>query len=77
MEENTTKKDFLEALDEYFNRGIDTKKFIDVNKIPLICQDIRNIHMDIKEIKGTMTWITRLIIGAVVLALLGTILIKK
>lgn len=71
------KIEMLTTLDEYFNRGIDKKKFIDVNRIPLICQDISNIHADIKEIKGTMNWITRLIIGAVVLALLGMVLVKK
>lgn len=66
--------EIIKALDNYFNQG---KKFIDTSRIPLICQDISNIHSDIKEIKGTITWISRLIIGAVVLALLGVIFTSK
>ena len=69
-----TDKEITKALDEYFSQG---KKFIDTSRIPLICQDIGNIHADLKEIKGTITWISRLIIGAVVLSLLGVIFVNK
>lgn len=77
LQNEQRKQEMMDVLDEYFNRGIDKKKFIDTSRIPLICQDISNIHKDIKEIKGIMSWITRLILGAVVLALLGMVLIPK
>jgi len=71
------KLELMETLDEYFNRGVEKGKFIDTSRIPLICQDISVIHQDVKEIKETITWISRLVIGAVVLALLGVIFVNK
>lgn len=80
-EENKTKEYLISVLDEYFDRGVDKKKFIDVNRIPLICQDIFNIHKDIGEIKenqkemqDNVKWVVRLIIGAVILAGIAMIL---
>lgn len=40
------------------------KRFIDVTRIPVICADIADIKDDIK-------WVTRLIIGAVIIGLVG------
>ena len=79
MEEPEQKKqrdEMLDILDEYFNRGVDKKKFIDVNRIPLICQDISNIHIALKKIEDNVTWIVRLIIGAVVTALIGLVIMN-
>ena len=70
------KEEMLDILDEYFNRGVDKKKFIDVNRIPLICQDISNIHIALKKIEDNVTWIVRLIIGAVVTALIGLVIMN-
>ena len=75
-QDDRTKEKMLDTLDEYFNRGIDKKKFIDVNRIPLICQDIANIHQSIAKLEDNTTWIVRLIIGAIVLALLGLVLVQ-
>lgn len=61
----------INALENYFGRE---KKFIDTSRIPLICQDISNIHRDLNEIKDNITWIVRLIIGAVLLALIALVL---
>ena len=71
------KEELLKTLDEYFNRGVEKGKFIDTSRIPLICQDISNIHADIKTIKDNISWITRLIIGTVFTALLATIFLNK
>jgi len=35
-------------LDEYFRRGKEEKRFIDVGRIPFICDDIRGIHETLK-----------------------------
>lgn len=72
MEQNN-KQDLKEALEEYFSRGVDEKRFVDVSRIPLICQDISNIHESLADIKDNITWIVRLVIGAVLLALLAMV----
>lgn len=84
--EETKSKDWMiEVLEEYFNRGVDKKKFIDVNRIPLICQDISEIHTTLQEIKSAQEqsqknisemqdnfkWGVRLVLGAVVLGLVA------
>lgn len=70
------KEEFKKILEDYFNQGVDKKKFINTDRIPLICQDISNIHSDIRDIKDNQTWLVRLIIGAIVLALLGLVLVN-
>lgn len=76
MNEENRKQEMLVILDEYFNRGVDKKKFIDVNRIPLICQDISNIHKSLDKIESSLDWAVKIVIGAVILALLGMILIQ-
>lgn len=76
MNEIDRKQEMLLILDEYFNRGVDKKKFIDVNRIPLICQDISNIHKSLDKIEGNLDWVVKIIIGAVILALIGLILVQ-
>lgn len=66
-----------DVLRDVFGEKENSGRFIDTSRIPLICQDIKGIHGTLDDIKDSMKWITRLIIGAVVLALLGLILIKK
>ena len=39
--------EIIKVLDDYFSRE---KKFIDTSRIPLICQDIRQIHSELSEI---------------------------
>lgn len=49
--ENMTEPEIIKALDAYFSQD---KKFIDVSRIPLICQDIRGIHSILTEIKNSL-----------------------
>ena len=77
LENAQQKQQMLDVLDEYFNRGVDKKKFINTDRIPLICQDIAYIHQRIEKIDDSLTWIVRLIVGAVVLALLGLVFVSK
>ena len=69
-------KVLVEALRQVFGENQDSGRFIDVSRIPLICQNINNMHQRIEKIDGNITWIVRLIIGAVVLALLGLVLTR-
>lgn len=66
--------ELTKTLDDYFSGGVQNKKFVDVSRIPLICQDISVMHGDIAEIKDSIKWVTRLIIGAVLLATIAMIL---
>lgn len=68
LRQTRQKQEMLDVLDAYFNAGVDKKKFIDVSRIPLICQDIKVIHSSIEKIDSNVTWVVRLIIGAVLLA---------
>src|SRR5688572_19817461 len=65
------------ALRDVFGEKENSGRFIDTSRIPLICQDIKGIHGSLDEINDTMKWITRLIVGAVITALLGLVIISK
>ena len=56
---------FMAVLEEFFNRGMSEKKFIDVGRIPFICDDVRGIHTSINEIMSTLWWIKYLVLGLV------------
>lgn len=43
-----------DALRNVFDENIDTKRFIDVSRIPLICQNINGIHESIKTIESKL-----------------------
>ena len=45
-----------------------------VARIPAICTDIRNIMDDIKNIQDNITWGVRIIIGAIILALVAMVI---
>jgi ribosomal protein L9 len=64
------------ALKDVFGEHEHSGRFIDTNRIPLICQDIKGIHTEVSGIKDDLKWIVRLIIGTVVTALLALVLIK-
>ncbi len=77
LENAQKKKEMLDVLEEYFGRGVEKKKFISTDRIPLICQDISNIHTRLNKIDDNVSWIVKLIIGTVVLALLGVVIVGK
>lgn len=43
-----------QAVARAFSAGVGNKRYIDVSRIPLICQSITSIHEDIKAIKETL-----------------------
>lgn len=71
----TTREEIKQAVIEAFSVGVDNKRFIDVSRIPLICQSINQIGIDIKEIKESIvtkeefTPVKTLVYGMVGLAL--------
>lgn len=63
-----------DGLDKYFNRGVQERKFVDVDRIPFICDDIRGIHIKIEKMGNDFVWIKWLVMGLV--AGTGTIFIS-
>jgi hypothetical protein len=49
--EATITKALSDALREVFGENVQSGRFIDVTRVPLICQSIVTIHADIKDIK--------------------------
>lgn len=53
--EDRNTQSLVEALRQVFGENEEAKRFVDVSRIPLICQSILQIHMDIKDIKQMNT----------------------
>lgn len=81
-----TKQTVVEALKEVFGDGDEnnpTQMKVLVRRIPILCTNIEAMHKeiantreDVVEIKDNLKWGTRLVLGAVLLSLLGTVLIN-
>lgn len=56
------------AMEKFFSRGLGEKRFIDVGRIPFICDDIRGIRGTIDSLKSDLWWIKYLGGGFVVAA---------
>lgn len=73
-----TKAALLEGLKEVFGDGDEKdpdQMRILVRRIPILCTTVETMHLNLEKIQSNMTWIVRLIIGAVVLALLKLVLL--
>ena len=72
------KEGVMEALQEVFgysDKAADSPEMtVLIRRIPLICQDVRDMKEDISEIKGNTQWVVRLILGAVLVALLSMVI---
>ncbi len=108
--ENTEQgiKMLSESLRKVFGEYEESRRFIDISRIPLICKNINDMHGNIEEMKHMIEgldgkfinvdkfqafkevitefksevkdgnkWLIRLIIGAVILAGLGLVLVRK
>lgn len=73
-----TREAVFSSLKEIFGEG-DPKNpgqmKILVNRIPFICDDVRRIHSDIASIKNNITWGVRIVLTAVLLAVLKVVLL--
>ncbi len=47
------------------------KRYIDITRVPLICQSIVGIDNRLKAIEDNQKWATRVILGAVFLAIIA------
>jgi len=70
----TTRAALADALRDVFGENAKSGRFIDITRIPLICASIVQMHEDLATIKSHMAWGVRIIIGAVLVAVLATVL---
>ena len=73
-----TKAALLEGLKEVFDFSDSNdsgEMKILVRRIPLICQDVKQIHSDIASINDNLKWGVRIILGAIILAMLKLLFI--
>ena len=64
------------AVEDAFSAKVLDKRYIDVSRIPLICQSIIGIDNRLKNIEGNITWGVRIVVGTVITALLGLIVVN-
>lgn len=73
-----TKQALLEGLQEVFGEGDEkdpSRMVVLVRRIPILCTNITQMQTDIASINDNQKWAVRIIIGAVILALLKLVLI--
>lgn len=64
------------AMGKFFGRGVEEKRFVDVGRIPFICDDLRGIH----DILGDINLIFKIsaaVLGAVFLPVMGWLLLQS
>ncbi len=47
------------------------KRFVDISRVPLICQAILGIDQRLKTMEGNITWGVRIIIGAFIMGIVA------
>lgn len=57
-------------------QGTEHEKSLILARVPFICQDIKNIDGRLMAIEGNLTWGIRIVLGAVIMAVLGVVLIN-
>jgi len=79
MEDEKVIQHLEEALRRTFAFGQENQRFVDVSRIPLICQSIVQMAADVKEIKEDMVskdrfvLVERVVYGGVSLILVGVL----
>ena len=65
-----------QAVKEIFSLddGQGRKRFVDISRVPLICQAILGIDERLKTMEGNLTWGVRIVIGAFIVALTALVL---
>lgn len=62
-----------EGLNEFFDRGVESGKYIDIGRIPFICDDIHKIHLTQQSILDNLSLVTKMVYGFAGVVLLGTL----
>lgn len=67
-------KSLSDALRDVFGENLTSGRFVDVSRIPLICQSIFQTKERLDDIEDNMKWGVRIIVGAVILAILAVVI---
>jgi len=68
----------IRALSKVFREGDEedpTQMKVLVRRIPILCTNIQAMHEDIAEIKDGNKWLVRIVVGAVVLAVIKLVIL--
>lgn len=65
-----------EQIENVLARGTEQDKAMVLARVPFICQDIKNIDTRLTSIEGNLTWGIRIVLGAVIMAVLGVVLTR-
>jgi hypothetical protein len=57
------------AMARFFSRGIQEKRFIDVGRIPFICDDLAGIHKILASMSNDSKWVRRITAASAVIFL--------
>lgn len=63
-----------EAVREELNAHMGDRRYINLERVPLICQSIVRIDKSLEDVQNNITWGVRIVIGAVLLALLAVVI---
>lgn len=63
----------VRALKEVLVDGASEERPMLIKRIPFICKDIVTINEKLNKIDSSLTWATRLVLGAVILEVLATL----
>jgi hypothetical protein len=62
-----------EAVIKELDSEMSDKRYINLERVPLICQSIVRIDKSVADIQSNITWAVRLVLGAVIMALIGLV----
>jgi len=65
-----------QAVKDELDSVMGDKRYINLERVPLICQSILRIDKSIEGIENNINWGVKIVIGAVLLALLGLVLTR-
>lgn len=74
LNQDKIKEMMIEVLHDVFDEKVSSGRFIDVSRIPLICQSIMGLNKRVESIDDSITWVVRIVIGAVVLGLIALLI---
>ena len=71
-------KAFSQSLEELFKLpdGDSRKRFIDISRVPLICQSIVSISTRLTTIESNIAWGVKIVIGTVITGILALLFTK-
>lgn len=71
LNEDKVRNIMKEVLHDVFDQNVSSGRFIDINRIPLICQSILGINQTLTDLKDNQKWAVRIVLGIVIAGVVG------